>query len=241
MSTLNDFIASVAAEGLMVSSKFSVDIGVPLIITSKNLYVGDLRKVQLYCDNVTLPGMSISTTQARTFGEIREMPHERLFDNVTMNFYVDNGMHTKLFFDTWIQSIQDPFTRKFNYYKEYISDISINVFDAASNQRYIVTLYECYPKSISPITMDYSSKEVMKLQVSMNYKYWLSNTTDEGSNNGTTLTNSNQNLDPMSIPNDYFTDFPNYQASVNSFENARASLYEAEPLGVTTGLGSILT
>ena len=240
MSTLNDFIGSVASEGLMGSSKFEVMIGIPNIITSKNLYVGDLKKIQLYCDSITLPGMSLSTTQARTFGEIREMPYERLFDNVTMNFYVDNGMHTKLFFDTWINSIQDPYTRKFNYYKGptgYISDISLKVFDINSQQRYQVDLFECYPKSISAITMDYSSKDVMRLQVSMNYKYWLSNTTDP---KNTVDRNGNQ-LENIKIPNDYFTDFANYQGSVNSFENARSGLYQTEPSNITTGLGSIFT
>jgi hypothetical protein len=240
MSTLNDFIGSVAAEGLMGSSKFEVEIGMPNVIKANNFYVGDLRKILLYCDSITLPGMNISTTQARTFGEIREMPYERLFDNVTMNFYVDNGMHTKLFFDTWINSIQNPFTRKFNYYKGptgYTTDISLKVFDINSQQRYQVDLYECYPKSIGAITMDYSAKEVMKLQVSMNYKYWLSHTTDPKNE----VDVNEKQLENATIPNDYFTDFPNYQGSVNSFENARANLYQTEPSNVTTGLGSIFT
>jgi hypothetical protein len=240
MSKLNEFIGSVASEGLMGSSRFTVDIGIPNIITSKNFYIGDLRKIQLYCDNITLPGLSLSTTQARTFGEIREMPYERLFDNVNMNFYVDNAMHTKLFFDTWIQSIQDPFTRKFAYYKGptgYTTDITIKVYDIADKQRYTVTLYECYPKSIGAINMDYSSKEVMKLQVSINYKYWLS-----GTNDGNNAVDSNNiPTESATIPNDYFTDFPNYQATINSFENSRASLYQTEPSNVTTGLGSIFT
>lgn len=240
MSTLNDFIGQVASEGLMGTSKFSIEIGMPNIIKAKNFYIGDLRKVLLYCDNVSLPGMSLSTTQARTFGEVREMPHERLFDNVNMNFYVDNGMHTKLFFDTWIQSIQDPYTRKFGFYKGptgYTTDITINVYDAQQKQRYTVTLYECYPKSIGAINMDYSSKEVMKMQVSMNYKYWLSSTND-GNN---AVDKNNIATESATIPNNYFTDFPNYQSSVNSFENARSSLYQAEPSNVTTGLGSIFT
>jgi len=241
MSTLNDFIGQMASEGLMGTSKFSITIAVTDTIKSKNLYVGDIQKIQLYCDSVQLPGISLVTTQARTFGEFREMPHERLFDNVNMNFYVDNGMHTKLFFDTWIQSIQDPYTRKFNYYKDYTTDIEILVYDRDNKQRYSVKLFECYPKSIGPITMDYSSKEVMKLQVSMNYKYWISTKIDSGENASNKTLANNQAQDPTVIPNNYFTDFPNYQASVNSFENARASLYQTEPSNITTGLGSIFT
>lgn len=237
MSTLNDFIARVASEGLMTSSKFSVEIGIPNIIRAKNLYIGDLRKIELYCDAVQLPGLNISSTQARTFGEIREMPYERLFDNVNFSFYVDNSMHTKMFFDTWIQSIQDPFTRKFNYYNQYITDIDINVHDTDQKQRFVVTLYECYPKSIGAIQMDYSSKEVMKLQVSMNYKYWLSTTVDDTKETDV----NNYAVEPNEVSNDYFTDAPNYQTEVTSFEDSRAGLFESDSVNVTTGTGTIFT
>lgn len=237
MSTLNDFIGRVASEGLMASSRFSVEIGIPNIIPANNLYIGDLRKIQLYCDAVQLPGLNISSTQARTFGEIREMPYERLFDNVSFSFYIDNSMHTKMFFDTWIQSIQDPFTRKFNYYNQYITDININVYDINEKQRYVVTLYECYPKSIGAVQMDYSSKEVMKLQVSMNYKYWLSTTVDD--TNSTDV--NNYAVEPNKVSNDYFTDAPNYTNQISSFENSRAGLFESDPTNITTGKGSIFS
>lgn len=176
---LSNFVASVKTKGLMTSNRFRVEFSLPpALANSKNSYnyTGDLRTVLMYCDSVPLPGMSISTQQARTYGEFREMPYERLFDNITLSFYVDNSMDSKSLFDSWINSIQDPVTRQFNYYNEYITDMTIYVQDKSDKDKYKVKLYECYPKSISPIQMDYGSKDVMKLQVSINYKYWLSGT-----------------------------------------------------------------
>ena len=239
MSTLNDFVASIQTEGLMHTNRFSVDMNVPPILAGNDIYVGDLQKILLHCDSVTLPGLNVSTTQARTFGEIREMPYEKLYDNVTINFYVDNTMQVKLLFDTWINnSIQDLYTRKFNYYKQYTSDMMINVFDKNENQRYVVRLFECYPKSVSAIQMDYSSKDVMRLQVSMNYKYWDSNIMDASVVSDPTG-QSNVYNGFNEVPNNYFTDFNAYQTGFNSFENSRTSLFASEPQNISTGLGSI--
>ena len=41
-----------------------------------------------------------------------------------------------------------------------------------TERRYSVALYECYPKTIGSIQMDQASKDVMKLSVGMQYKYW---------------------------------------------------------------------
>jgi hypothetical protein len=180
MSTLNEFIASVRDKGLMTTNRFSVEFALPSIIRTID-YLGDLRTVAMQCEGLTLPGMSISTQQARTYGEFREMPYERTFDNITMTFMVDNSMDSKFLFDTWINSIQDPVTRQFNYYNEYTTDIDIFVDDRDDESRYNVKLYECYPKSVAQINMDYASRDVMKLQVSMNYRYWRSDKVIEGS------------------------------------------------------------
>jgi len=214
MSTLNKFVASIQTTGLMTSNRYMVNFAVPPIMQSSTVYTGDLETVLMQCDTVSLPGVSISTQPSRTYGEIREMPWERLFDNVNFTFYVDNNMNAKSLFDTWINSIQNPITRKFNYYQEYITPITITVLDKEDKARYIVNLFECYPKAVSPIQMDYSSKDVMKLQVSMNYRYWTTNTITESNANGLVV-NGNELLtsngtQPGIGPYDDKPQFPNF-------------------------------
>jgi hypothetical protein len=183
----------------------------------QNAYTKDtLRKVLLHCDSVTLPGMSISTQQARTYGEFREMPWERTFENVNMTFYVDRSMDSKSLFDKWINSIQDPVTRQFNYYTEYTTNIEVFVLDQDDKEQYRVELFECYPKSISSIQMDYSSKEVMKIQVSMNYRYWAAGSVSSNApNNGLIINGKEQLASPGSQPGigpfDDQQNYPNFK------------------------------
>lgn len=242
MATLNEFISSVKSDGLMRSSRFAVSFSLPVVI-GPGKYSEDLRKVLLYCDNVNLPGLTIETTAAKTFGEVREMPYQKQYDNINMGFYVDNNMSVKLLFDSWMNAIQDPVSRTFNYYKDYTTDITISVYDIANKSRYAVTLFQAYPKAINPVQMDYGNKEVMKLSVSMNYKYWQSSALMQSSSTDST-TNQTQGIpflnggflgDSMSIPSTYFTNFNQYQTGFNSFEQGRASLFSSETASVGRG------
>jgi hypothetical protein len=226
----------------MRTSRFAVTMQTPRSLGSS---VKDLRKILLYCDSVNLPGINLETTQAKTFGEYREMPFNKLFDNINMSFYVDNSMHVKRMFDSWMGAIQNPTTRNFNYYKDYTTDITIEVFDVADRSRYQVVLYQCYPKALNPIQMDYAGKDVMKMTVSMNYKYWISSSISVNAKPSTTTNGSTSNnlytnyfSDSQQIPETYFTDYPNFQSGFNSFEQGRASLFSTETASV--GQGSIL-
>lgn len=163
MSKLTDFISEVKSNGLMRTSRYTV------IIPSTST---DSQSVSLFCDQVPLPGLSYSTDAHTMIGESREVPYTRLFDTLNMSFYVDNDMRVKRFFEDWQFSVQNPATRSFNYYKSYIKDIIVNVEDIADNTKYSIKLFECYPKTVGTVQMDYASRDVMKLTVTFAYKYW---------------------------------------------------------------------
>ena len=99
-------------------------------------------------------------------------------------------------------------------YKDYISDIVISVQDINEKSRYELTAYQCYPKSVSTIQMDYASKDVMKLTVTMVVKYWESSSAVQVTQNSTS----------QKIPSTYFTNFNSFQTGVQSFTNNRNTL-----------------
>ena len=171
--TLTDFIANVKG-GLAKNTHYDVIIPTPKVVTS-NMFNGEmLQKIMLFCDQTQLPGVNISTTPLRVYGEAREMPYEKLFDPVQLSFYVDKEMRIKMFFDEWMGGIQNQDSRTFTYYKHYTTNIDIIVYDTMNNPQYKVTLYEAYPKTMGSIQLDYSNKDIMKLQITMQYKYWRS-------------------------------------------------------------------
>lgn len=169
--SVKNFISEIKSQGLARTNRFAV-----LFTPPANVNPGNLRKTLLFCDQAVLPGVNFSTIQNRTYGEVREVPYEKLFDTAQLTFHVDKEMQVKSLFDAWIMSIQNPVTRTFQYYNNYITNMQIEVQDLQEKTRYEMTLYECYPKTISAISLDNASKETMKLTVTFQYKYWTSST-----------------------------------------------------------------
>lgn len=166
-SPINDFISLVKYNGLSRTNRYAVMFG--------NLPWADpflTQNTVLFCDQIQLPGTNINTADLRTYGEVRKTPYERLYEDINMSFYVDTDMSVKTFFDSWMEQIQNPGTRNFNYYDNYTSDITIEVQDLQNNTRYNMKLFEAFPKSIGAVQMDYNSKDIMKLSVNFAYKYY---------------------------------------------------------------------
>ena len=171
MKKIQEFTSHIKTVGLMRSARYTVII--PSCKSLRSLYSpNSLNTIALLCDRLQIPGLNYSTAANMTYGETREIPYTRLYDNISMSFYVDNDMTTKRYFDDWLFSIQDPSKRVFNYYSNYITNIIIKIEDLNNNTAYGIKLIEAYPKTISAIDLDYSSKEVMKINVNMAYKYW---------------------------------------------------------------------
>jgi hypothetical protein len=168
---ISKFVSQLGPSGLAKANRYSVVLDAPP--TVRTSFKLDLPKILLFCDSVNLPGLNVNTTPIRTFGEVREIPYEFNYDAITMTFYVDGAMEVKAFFDAWIKSIQQGKRRTFNYYDQYICpQMQIKVEDLANKERYIVELYEVFPKTVSPIQMGYDQKDVMKLQVTFMFKWW---------------------------------------------------------------------
>lgn len=164
---IKDFISEIKTQGLARTNRFTVDVSPPTSTAA-----GVNRRVLLLCDSAQLPGVSYATTQNRTYGEFKEVPYDRLFDTVSLTFFVDNNMFVKKIFDDWILFIQNPVNRSFRYYSEYVRPMTIQVQDLNDKTKYEVKLHEAYPKTMAAVSLNAESKDVMKLQVTFQYKYF---------------------------------------------------------------------
>lgn len=222
---IKDFISEIKKGALARSNRYAIMFTPPT--NAQKAYIGGvepntLKKAILFCDQIQLPGLNLSTVQNRTFGEFRETPYEKLFDNITMSFYVDNDMKVKSLFDNWMGAIQDPVTRTFRYYDQYTTDMTIEVQDINDKSRYQVKLFECYPKTIGAIQMDYAAKEVMKLSVTMQYKYWTSEPKSPLPNNQAVS---------GSLIDKFTKDFSGFQQSLNNTIGSNAGNFVTGAIG----------
>lgn len=243
--SLNDFISAIKQNNLARQNRFTVSI-------SKS---GD-RLVELFCEQAVLPSLSFSSQPTRTYGEQREVIYDRNFESVSLTFLVDRQMKVKDYFDQWTNKMIDPYTRIVGFYEDYIRDIVVITQDTKDNNTYLTTLYEAYPKTISAIQLDHNSKDVMKLQVTFNYKYHINKKQESPANDkdpkklfgldlpdpyklsrqmGGYLRDGVTNA--MNIPDLYFDNFDQFQQSLNdrlSLNNANRQL---ERQGQDTGAG----
>lgn len=216
--SLSSFIQNVKSEGLSKSNRYLVVFNCPNSIKMMN--ANNIGTYCLFCEQTELPGISYATKGVRTFGEVRETPYDKVSKEILLSFYVDANLELKQFFDAWGNSIMKVNSRTWNYYVDYITpQIDISVLDTSNNTVYIVSLFECYPKSISPVSIGYANNDVMKLNVSMQYKYWTSQLIGNVEEGVAAIGDYVQNLkidnNGLVIPKNYFTDNTSFQ--LNTF------------------------
>lgn len=184
---ISEFIAAVKTKSIAKTNQYVVEIFPPphpRMAAPSSL----LNLTSLYCNSASLPGISYATSSYHIFGEGREMPYQRMFEPITLSFYVDADMNIKRFFDKWSKCIMNTTTRNVSYYNSYVSTIRIKSAYAQQNNvvtddwnvvrsaedvfPYVVELQEAYPKSIRSIDIDYGQAKLMELQVTFAYKYW---------------------------------------------------------------------
>lgn len=243
---LNTFISNVKS-GLAKNNHFLVELALPSSLATSDPTKSNLSKILLFCDQAQLPGISYNTNQVRTYGEFREVPYEKMYEQVTLSFYVDKDLHVKNLFEQWINLIQDRKTRDFQYPVNYMSDVNIFVLDTEDNKKYSVKLKNAYPKVVNAIQLDYASKDVMKLQVTLTYKYYEDehftaasdrNETNAISTTATQLAGFDYGFNAFQIPSNYFNDFMGFQNQLSDFTQEGAKAIDAvENISESIGLG----
>lgn len=196
---LNEFISKVKNTGLAKTNRYRVTIATPSLMTG---FMNSGRLITLFCESTSLPGQVIATTEQRIMGETREFPYIKQYDNITLSFYIDNNFEVKGFFDNWLNSVSNTQNKITSYYKDYIAPtVLIEVLPMDSEvSTYSITLHEAYPKGISAIQLSADSRDIAKIGVSLNYKYYTTShvaSTKSMSSIGGTLSNQ-----PMNITND---------------------------------------
>lgn len=161
----------------------------PVTVT-KNL--SDFGKVLPFlCTGTQLPGMSISTAAVPHFGYgvTQARPLRAKFDDIFMNFYMDNTSVALDFFTKWFQKIVnfDPdavgpkttdgaFYGEVAYQSEYATIVDIYVFDSASARVLHVKLHEAFPTTIGNVELKWGAgSDIAILPITFTYKSWTSN------------------------------------------------------------------
>jgi hypothetical protein len=162
---LSDFIARIKKVGLPNSSHFMVEF------LGTAGYQGG-RDVAMMVDQASLPGLNIMTTDIRTFGELLESPYGISYQPVQLSIIMDNESVAKKFFDDWSNRVFDRKAKVAGYYNNFVKDVRIILQDKNSLPIYSVLLREAFPKAISDVSLDYANHDLIRLNVTLQFRFW---------------------------------------------------------------------
>jgi len=137
---------------------------------------GTIQGIQLNCEAVSIPGHVMATKEHKTYGLKREYAYEKLYELITMSFYMSDKMHEFNFFNAWLNSMYDK--GRVSYYDDYKGTIEIfqlSGIDPSDEEdlsiMMSVKLIDAYPKTISALALGHSlANTIQKMSVSITYR-----------------------------------------------------------------------
>ena len=145
------------------------------------------RGLRAFCFGAELPGRNVDTAPLKTYGPKREIVYSHSYSQeITLSFYADKFMRQRSFFELWQNAAMDLATNNVHFYDEYTGAIRIYALGAFSGDAfrdriaYGVHLYECYPKTITAVPLNYGTQnEIMQISISFYYRNWSNLSIDE--------------------------------------------------------------
>ena len=145
------------------------------------------RGLRAFCFAAELPGRNVDTAPLKTYGPKREIVYSHSYSQeITLSFYADKFLRQRSFFEQWQNTAMDLGTNNVHFYDEYTGAIRIYALGAFSGDAfrdriaYGVHLYECYPKTITAVPLNYGTQnEIMQISISFYYRNWSNLSIDE--------------------------------------------------------------
>ena len=130
--------------------------------------------VNYFCQRVSIPGITLSTTNLSTpyanipiEGDILE------FEDLTIGFIVDEDMQNYLELYNWLQSLgfPDKYSQYDNETSSIKSDMNILLHTNKSNPNYSIVFKDVFPVSLGTISFDTNATTLDPIVVDAGFKY----------------------------------------------------------------------
>lgn len=192
---INGFRSQIIGDaGLLKNNLFLVNIQFPaqFASTQTNLMKLTPRSLMMFCDQASLPGLSLSSEDgSRRYGTgtAEKMPYGAIFTDITLNFLADGQGEILKMYHNWFKFIVNYDTTKnfetgYNkadpyevaYKDDYAASITITVFNEASDKIIEYKLNEVFPLFLGEIAMGWADNDsIMKIPVTFTYRDWQTN------------------------------------------------------------------
>lgn len=153
--TLSSFVSELRNRNISRPNLYYVQILPPDDI---DVMVTDSRLVSSWCSSASTPQSSISTNDDYIENGIRrKYAYDQDYQNLILNFYIDQDFEIKNFFDQW-KNLIVPQRRNFNYPDNYTADrLDLYIINQADHETYQYTYTRVFPKTVQSIELSYAS------------------------------------------------------------------------------------
>jgi T4-like virus tail tube protein gp19 len=151
--TLQNFASTLREKNIARPNLYYVTI-----VTPNSMAGTSAELASMWCSAAHTPHTTISTNDNYIeAGVRRKYAYDVDYQNLVLNFYVDQDFEIKKFFDTWKQKVT-PYNRQFNYPDSYTADkLSLYILNQENNVTYEYEYSRVFPKTISSMELSYSS------------------------------------------------------------------------------------
>lgn len=192
MFKIKDFLSSINKRGVLPTNRYLLSFAPPNYMRSGgNVLPAPADLLTIRCESVQIPGVSLQTVDGPPragYGPIETIPNTLIFDDITAVFTVDANSDIHNFFYTWMNSIvnfhskgltqlkdaRGPVsgmkTYEVGYKDDYVTDLTIDVFNANDEKVLTAKAYRAFPKLLPSFDMSWASTdEVVRLNVPFTY------------------------------------------------------------------------
>jgi len=174
VSSISNFLAQNRVTGFAKANRFLVDFNFRSGVLAALNYNDIASLLTFKCEQAEFPGREFVTSDARIYGPSYKSPYMSSYGDVNLTLLCDSSLSQKQLFETWMSSINTPYSFDFNYRDSYVADVTIEQYNEINKQTYTCTLREAYPVSVTPLSANWADDNVHKLQVTLTYRYWVS-------------------------------------------------------------------
>jgi len=136
-----------------------------------------LPNTEFFTQRTQIPGVSAAPIVNPTpFNNIFETPDKLTYDNFNFSFIIDEKMNNYLEIYNWIKGVTFP--QNFDQFKTIneskegrFSDISVLVLNSSKNPSINITYRNCFPISLSEITLDTTSSDLVYPEATVTFQY----------------------------------------------------------------------
>jgi len=178
---INELKAEVAVNGgFLKNNKFGVLVTKPNGLPSS---YGDLSSLFFYAESAMIPGISLQTSEIRRqgVGTLEKAVWGAAFTDCDVSFRIDRKAKTWNFFQNWMKLIYDfdidsNSHYQMSYKNDYATTLTIVVysdnFESVEKPPIIIDLIDAFPVSISDMSLNWGSSDILKLNVKFNFRSW---------------------------------------------------------------------